>query len=160
MKPKPELPIPAPLITSASTVTVKEESVPVKIQPYKKLPCRGDSVQTRIAKLQADPWSDASKLTAKSVFCRGCLKQVCLDKRFDYYPGFWETHKRRCQYVQRGQPKMSVSKEVKVLCIIWTWLESTSWSSLKGHFAASHTDMTPEHIPSEVSNRTDCFIRN
>ncbi|KAE9398987.1 hypothetical protein BT96DRAFT_920466 [Gymnopus androsaceus JB14] len=113
-KAKVEPPPPAPMITFTSTfrVPVKKEPVPDRIHPYKKLPCRGDSIQTRIAKLQADPWSDASKLTPKTVFCRGCLKQVCLDKRFDYYPGFWETHKRRCQYVQSGVPKLSKAVEV------------------------------------------------
>lgn len=84
-----------------------------QIPPYKKLPSRGDSVQKRIAKLQADPWSDASKLTAKSVFCIGCQKSVCLDKRFDYYPGFWETHKRRCPFVQNGTPKQDETVTVR-----------------------------------------------
>ncbi|KAJ3933798.1 MAG: hypothetical protein NXY57DRAFT_776573 [Lentinula lateritia] len=92
-------------LPSPEALVVKTDPELCQIPPYKKLPSRGDSVQKRIAKLQADPWSDASKLTAKSVFCIGCQKSVCLDKRFDYYPGFWETHKRRCPFVQNGTPK-------------------------------------------------------
>ncbi|KAJ4478473.1 hypothetical protein J3R30DRAFT_821548 [Lentinula aciculospora] len=88
--------------TTLATPVIKTETEPSPIPHYKKLPSRGDSVQQRIAKLQADPWSDASKLTAKNVFCIGCQKTVCLDRRFDYYPGFWETHKRRCPFVQNG----------------------------------------------------------
>ncbi|KAJ4000471.1 hypothetical protein F5050DRAFT_502002 [Lentinula boryana] len=88
---------------------VKTEAETGQIPPYKKLPSRGDSVQKRIAKLQADPWSDPLKLTAKSVFCVGCQKSVCLDKRFDYYPGFWETHKRRCPFVQNGKLRQGKS---------------------------------------------------
>ncbi|KAJ3788253.1 hypothetical protein GGU10DRAFT_330941 [Lentinula aff. detonsa] len=88
---------------------VKTEAEAGQIPPYKKLPSRGDSVQKRIAKLQADPWSDPLKLTAKSVFCVGCQKSVCLDKRFDYYPGFWETHKRRCPFVQNGKLRQGKS---------------------------------------------------
>ncbi|KAJ3980131.1 hypothetical protein F5890DRAFT_1557985 [Lentinula detonsa] len=99
---------PTSLPTLAAPV-VKTEAEAGQIPPYKKLPSRGDSVQKRIAKLQADPWSDPLKLTAKSVFCVGCQKSVCLDKRFDYYPGFWETHKRRCPFVQNGKLRQGKS---------------------------------------------------
>ncbi|KAF5388988.1 hypothetical protein D9757_005082 [Collybiopsis confluens] len=102
-KPKPS----ASAIPTSVTI-IKTEPTVVQIQPYKKLPCRGDTIQMRIAKLQADPWSDPLKLTAKSVYCLGCQKKVCLDKRFDYYPGFWETHKKRCPGVQRGRPPPSL----------------------------------------------------
>ncbi|KAF9059095.1 hypothetical protein BDP27DRAFT_1342151 [Rhodocollybia butyracea] len=111
----PAPPIPSPLTRAPSEKppkpsplppsSVKTESTTAKVQPYKRLPCRGDTIQMRIAKLQADPWSDVSKLTAKTVFCVGCEKQVSLDKRFDYYPGFWETHKRRCPFVLSGKTK-------------------------------------------------------
>ncbi|KIK61868.1 hypothetical protein GYMLUDRAFT_557977 [Collybiopsis luxurians FD-317 M1] len=107
-KPKPKPAACAPPTSTSAPIPaapiVKTEPLPAQIQPYKKLPCRGDTVQMRIAKLQADLWSDPSKLTAKSVYCLGCQKKVCLDKRFDYYPGFWETHKKRCPGVQSGMP--------------------------------------------------------
>ncbi|KAJ3760808.1 hypothetical protein EV360DRAFT_68373 [Lentinula raphanica] len=99
LPPPPSDPVSAPAVVAVKTEYEADQAIP----PYKRLPSRGDCVQKRIAKLQADPWSDPSKLTPKSVYCIGCQKSVCLDKRFDYYPGFWETHKRRCPFVQSGK---------------------------------------------------------
>ncbi|KAJ3725145.1 hypothetical protein C8R42DRAFT_660641 [Lentinula raphanica] len=99
LPPPPSDPVSAPAVVAVKTEYDADQAIP----PYKRLPSRGDCVQKRIAKLQADPWSDPSKLTPKSVYCIGCQKSVCLDKRFDYYPGFWETHKRRCPFVQSGK---------------------------------------------------------
>ncbi|KAG0704577.1 hypothetical protein DFH29DRAFT_1078169 [Suillus ampliporus] len=36
-----------------------------------------------------------------SVRCRGCDKEISLDKRSRYYPGLWTKHKSKCPSIQR-----------------------------------------------------------
>ncbi|OJA14706.1 hypothetical protein AZE42_04368 [Rhizopogon vesiculosus] len=36
-----------------------------------------------------------------SVNCRGCEKEISLDKRSRYYPGLWTKHRRKCPGIQR-----------------------------------------------------------
>ncbi|KAK7456376.1 hypothetical protein VKT23_010624 [Stygiomarasmius scandens] len=57
----------------------------------------------RRATLENDPWSDATRLTSKSVFCMGCKKDIKLDKRNEYYPGLWLKHRKLCPGIRSAK---------------------------------------------------------
>ncbi|THU93204.1 hypothetical protein K435DRAFT_799908 [Dendrothele bispora CBS 962.96] len=63
--------------------------------------CRTEA--ERRATLETDPWSDVTRLTAKSVFCIGCKKDIKLDKRNDYYPGLWLKHRKLCPGIRSAR---------------------------------------------------------
>jgi len=43
-----------------------------------------------------------------SVSCRGCEKEISLDKRSRYYPGLWTKHRRKCPGIQKLEVSMSL----------------------------------------------------
>jgi len=52
-------------------------------------------------KKELDEDEYAENVTATSVTCVGCRKQISLDKRSRYYPGLWVKHKNKCPDVDR-----------------------------------------------------------
>lgn len=57
-------------------------------------------------KLELEQDEFAKNVTTKSVVCRGCHKEISLDKRSMYYPGLWLKHKSKCPSIE----KLEVSK--------------------------------------------------
>ncbi|KAL4065714.1 hypothetical protein V8B97DRAFT_1124211 [Scleroderma yunnanense] len=55
--------------------------------------------EQRKKELEEDEY--AKNVTATSVTCVGCGKQISLDKRSRYYPGLWVKHKNKCPDVER-----------------------------------------------------------
>ncbi|KAG2744625.1 hypothetical protein P692DRAFT_20858548 [Suillus brevipes Sb2] len=55
----------------------------------------------RRRELQDDVYTYCVRPT--SVRCRGCNKEISLDKRSRYYPGLWTKHRRKCTRIQKIQ---------------------------------------------------------
>ncbi|KAJ8584626.1 hypothetical protein M405DRAFT_866063 [Rhizopogon salebrosus TDB-379] len=55
-----------------------------------------------------------SDVQPTSVICRGCEKDISLDKRSRYYPGLWRKHKQKCPGIQR----MEKGKPSRGLCAL------------------------------------------
>ena len=64
----------------------------------------------RKALLEADPY--AYKVRVHWIRCRGCDKDISLDKRSEYYPGLWIKHRRKCKEITKLREK--VNEPVKV----------------------------------------------
>ncbi|KAG7086959.1 hypothetical protein E1B28_002876 [Marasmius oreades] len=96
------------LVTQPTKSTVAQDTVPPS--PTTK---RFRTSAERKAELQADPWLDPTKVTAKKVRCLGCGNDVKLDMRegSDYYPARWNKHKKSCRYVQEGRRKADGDQE-------------------------------------------------
>ncbi|KAJ7702775.1 hypothetical protein B0H17DRAFT_1042978 [Mycena rosella] len=77
--------------------------------PRAKKSCLSDA--ERKAGLEDDPWTLAVRPT--NVICRGCSRQIQLDKRSQYYPGLWLKHRDRCGGVKRGRKQLEVSAFVR-----------------------------------------------
>ncbi|KAG1738524.1 hypothetical protein EDB19DRAFT_895717 [Suillus lakei] len=46
-----------------------------------------------------------------SVRCRGCEKEISLDKRSRYYPGLWTKHRRKCTRIQKTEKEKLAGSE-------------------------------------------------
>lgn len=53
----------------------------------------------RKRELQDDVYTYSVRPT--SVRCRGCHKEISLDKRSRYYPGLWTKHRQKCPRIQK-----------------------------------------------------------
>ncbi|KAG1764134.1 hypothetical protein EDD22DRAFT_755702, partial [Suillus occidentalis] len=53
----------------------------------------------RKRELQDDVYTYSVRPT--SVRCRGCHKEISLDKRSRYYPGLWTKHRKKCTRIQK-----------------------------------------------------------
>ncbi|KAG6335794.1 hypothetical protein ID866_3290 [Astraeus odoratus] len=62
--------------------------------------------EQRKRELEEDDFTE--NVTATSVICRGCRKQISLDKRSRYYPGLWVKHKSKCPDVSRIKVRESI----------------------------------------------------
>jgi hypothetical protein len=51
-----------------------------------------------------------SDVQPTSVICRGCEKDISLDKRSRYYPGLWRKHKQKCPGIQRMEVSYSIPR--------------------------------------------------
>ncbi|KAG7094424.1 hypothetical protein E1B28_008024 [Marasmius oreades] len=71
-----------------------------------------DREEQRKAKLVNDPWSDKSRLTPKSVFCLGCMRNIKLDRRNDYYPGLWLKHRGLCHGIARAKARARRNSDI------------------------------------------------
>ncbi|KIJ65370.1 hypothetical protein HYDPIDRAFT_187193 [Hydnomerulius pinastri MD-312] len=52
-------------------------------------------------KLELEEDQYASNVTATSVVCLGCHKEISLDKRSRYYPGLWIKHRGKCPDIEK-----------------------------------------------------------
>ena len=68
------------------------------------------NIDHRIHRLLIDEW--AKKVHAKWVLCGGCKKQISLDKRFEFYRGFWDKHRKRCPVINSGVPAPPKERDV------------------------------------------------
>ncbi|KAJ7867832.1 hypothetical protein B0H13DRAFT_2351772 [Mycena leptocephala] len=66
----------------------------------------------RHAVLNADPWT--TSVAPHHGVCRGCKHIIKLDGRSRYYPGLWEKHRLRCEWVKKGraQEESSVRESI------------------------------------------------
>ncbi|KAH7891023.1 hypothetical protein F5I97DRAFT_1964421 [Phlebopus sp. FC_14] len=53
----------------------------------------------RRLELESDEYT--ANVTATSVTCIGCRKEISLDKRSRYYPGLWTKHRSKCPDIER-----------------------------------------------------------
>ncbi|KAI3609566.1 hypothetical protein WG66_001201 [Moniliophthora roreri] len=83
----------SPTYTQSTTTT---DHVPSPPEPRRRAPVTTESERRRV--LENDPWCDISRLTPHSVVCKGCGKELTLDKgpTRKYYPGHWKYHRSRC----------------------------------------------------------------
>ncbi|KAF9261316.1 hypothetical protein L218DRAFT_502421 [Marasmius fiardii PR-910] len=106
-----------------------------------------DREEIRKAKLENDPWSDKTRLTAKSVFCLGCRRDIKLDRRNDYYPGLWLKHRGLCRGIARARARArksvaGISVDVEV-------------GTSEGSEFDSPTSVMREESPSSEGSETD-----
>lgn len=64
--------------------------------------------EQRKKELEEDEY--AEHVTAISVVCVGCRKQISLDKRSRYYPGLWVKHKNKCPDVDRLKVRTTMGR--------------------------------------------------
>ncbi|KAG1747738.1 uncharacterized protein EDB91DRAFT_1245224 [Suillus paluster] len=65
-----------------------------------------------------------------SVRCRGCDKEISLDKRSRYYPGLWAKHKRKCPAIQRTE-KEKLTRSARGFCPLNAERRPTAASSFE-----------------------------
>lgn len=58
----------------------------------------------RRAELEADHWAFA--VEPNNVLCRGCHRDIVLDKRSRYFPGLWIKHRERCAGIKFARKQL------------------------------------------------------
>ncbi|KAF8553013.1 hypothetical protein OG21DRAFT_1311714 [Imleria badia] len=105
--PDTAIPLPPPTAQEqSSSSNSAAESVGSPIIPWTSTGCERKRRTLEQRKLELEQDEYAENITTKSVVCRGCHKEISLDKRSKYYPGLWLKHRSKCLRIE----KFEVSK--------------------------------------------------